>query len=478
MRIGKRINTILSFVISTAVGLIMTWFSVAGMNEYILPAVAGALLLVVCFVNFKAALLILITSMLLSPEIIVGSTEKRAITVRFDDIMLMIITTGWIFRMAIVKDIGFSRKNLLNKPIVIFCALVVLSTSLGVLRGNVKLLSGAFFVLKLIEYFFLFQMVVNYVENEKDIYLFMRMMLFVCGIICIYAFFQAITGGDVAAPFEGSRGERNTLGGYLVLIGSVVGGMLFYRDKGNDFIYLILLLFGIITTLLFSLSRSGWAGFMVSFVALFIIAKKLKILLLIMLISVPLLPFVIPEKSKKRFEYTFNESYAAHRRQIEIFGVRLDGSSSARLRSYGLVLKEAPKHLLLGYGVTGFAFVDGQFFRLLSETGVAGLGVFIWLLVSVYILILKAKSLQVPDSIRGMTVGFQAGFWGVITHAFTANTFIIIRIAEPFWFFTGLITVVTIIYDKQKNIMSVNNISLKSLKETPLLDIPTTVPKY
>jgi hypothetical protein len=81
--------------------------------------------------------------------------------------------------------------------------------------------------------------------------------------------------------------------------------------------------------------------------------------------------------------------------------------------------------------------------------GIIGLAVFIWLLVAVYRLTVRAKKLDIPDTVKGMITGFQAGFWGVIMHALTANTFIIIRIAEPFWFFAGLITVVTLLYNKK-----------------------------
>ncbi|MBN1576539.1 MAG: O-antigen ligase family protein [Chitinispirillaceae bacterium] len=450
IRIDKRVTTAATYIGSIVAALLLTWISVAGKNNYILPALGGVLMLVVCFLSVKTALIILVMSMLLSPEIGVGSTTKREITIRFDDLLLLVITAAWFLRMAVLKDIGFMRKNPLNRPIIAFCLLAALSTVFGIYRGDVNLLSGAFFVLKLVEYFFLFYMVINYVETKEDIYLFMRMLLAVCAIVCAYALFQAATGGDVAAPFEGSRGERNTLGGYLVLIASVTGGMLFYRDRGKGGRNLVILLTAITITLLFSLSRSGWSGLLVSFAALFIVARRFRLFVVILLLLVPLTPLLIPEKARERFEYTFTESYAAHRRQVKVLGIQLDGSSSARLRSYGLVLREVPKHLFFGYGITGFAFIDGQFFRLLSETGIIGLGVFIWLLASVYRLILRAKALAIPDSLRGMIIGFQAAFWGVMMHALTANTFIIIRIAEPFWFFTGLITVVSLIYNNDE----------------------------
>jgi hypothetical protein len=40
---------------------------------------------------------------------------------------------------------------------------------------------------------------------------------------------------------------------------------------------------------------------------------------------------------------------------------------------------------------------------------------------------------------RGLTVGFIAGYAGLLVHAIGANTFIIVRIMEPFWFFAGIV---------------------------------------
>jgi hypothetical protein len=37
-----------------------------------------------------------------------------------------------------------------------------------------------------------------------------------------------------------------------------------------------------------------------------------------------------------------------------------------------------------------------------------------------------------------MAMGFYAGFWGLMSHAVSANTFMIVRISEPFWCLAGL----------------------------------------
>jgi hypothetical protein len=42
---------------------------------------------------------------------------------------------------------------------------------------------------------------------------------------------------------------------------------------------------------------------------------------------------------------------------------------------------------------------------------------------------------------KGLALGFMAGFIGLAFHAITANTFIMIRTMEPFWFVAGIIMV-------------------------------------
>ena len=43
---------------------------------------------------------------------------------------------------------------------------------------------------------------------------------------------------------------------------------------------------------------------------------------------------------------------------------------------------------------------------------------------------------------KGITLGFLAGFIGLLVHALAANTFIIVRIMEPFWFLTAMIVMI------------------------------------
>jgi hypothetical protein len=46
-------------------------------------------------------------------------------------------------------------------------------------------------------------------------------------------------------------------------------------------------------------------------------------------------------------------------------------------------------------------------------------------------------------------MGYIAGLAAIVTHSIGANTFIIVRIMEPFWFMTGIITVLPTLVAKQ-----------------------------
>ena len=69
----------------------------------------GAIVLLVAFLSTTASLYILIASMLLGPEFLVGGSggagmaSGRGITLRFDDFLLVVMGLGWFARVAVHK---------------------------------------------------------------------------------------------------------------------------------------------------------------------------------------------------------------------------------------------------------------------------------------------------------------------------------------------------------------------------------------
>ncbi|MBI4378719.1 MAG: hypothetical protein HY578_06460, partial [Nitrospinae bacterium] len=115
---------------------------------------------IVSFISVDASLYVLIFSMLLSPEFGIGGgggeggmEAKRAIAIRFEDLLLVLIGFTWFARMAVYKELGLFLKTPLNKYIRNYMIVCIIATAWGMMTGRVVLKSGFFFVLKYIEYF-------------------------------------------------------------------------------------------------------------------------------------------------------------------------------------------------------------------------------------------------------------------------------------------------------------------------------------
>ncbi|HLB02864.1 MAG TPA: hypothetical protein VJM77_07015, partial [Nitrospiria bacterium] len=195
-----------------------------------LGVIIGIALLVTAFLSTRAAFYILIISMLLSPEIMVGelgrrATLERGVTLRLDDFLLIIVGFSWLARIAIYKELGLSKRTPLNLPILYYMLTCIISTLMGILAGRVNPMTGFFFVLKYLEFFFVYFMVINTITDRTQIKHLVLLSFITCFLVSLYAIIQIPGGGRATLPFEGKVGEPNTLGGYLVFMLSLVGGL-------------------------------------------------------------------------------------------------------------------------------------------------------------------------------------------------------------------------------------------------------------
>jgi O-antigen ligase len=404
------------------------------------------------FMNIELGLYLLIFSMLLSPEIIIGETQGgslgRGVTLRLEDFLLVVIGFSWFAKYAVKKELGLFLKTPLNKAILFYALACILATGFGVMAGRVNPKTGFFFVLKYIEYFIVFFMIVNHVRNTEQVRRFVFCLLLTCFITSIIGILQIPGGERVSAPFEGESGEPNTFGGYLLFMGAIAAGMLSQAENTQTKQILILLLAVIIPPFLFTLSRSSYLAFVPTLLLFGYLMEKKVIVVGLMLIALALSPLFLPLEVKERILFTFTQQ--EHRTQIKVGNVRLDTSTSARVTSWKEAIADWTKHPVLGYGVTGYHFVDAQFPRILVETGILGLMAFIYLLYSIGKLALDHLKKMKTPYFKGIIIGFLAGYAGLLFHSIGANTFIIVRIMEPFWFFTGIIAVIPMLENEME----------------------------
>ena len=153
-------------------------------------------------------------------------------------------------------------------------------------------------------------MAINYLQDRKQIRNLVIALIVVFVIVCFASIAQIPQGERITAPFEGKGGEPNTLGGYLLLILSVVGGILLNTDKNDSFKYKALLasmIFFAIIPILFSQSRGTWTAVLPCYLTFLIISKKKAFLGIVLVLTLIIGPFVIPKAIKERFEYTFQK---------------------------------------------------------------------------------------------------------------------------------------------------------------------------
>jgi O-antigen ligase len=437
-------NKLFVYIIAfVAVALCLGMLAAEYSPTMLMVAMVGVAVFILAFLNSEAALYILIFSMLLSPEFMAGATAGkelgRGVTLRLDDFLLLVIGLSWLARTAVHKDLGLFLRTPLNKPIFYYLTACVVSTGLGVMTGRASAKTGFFFVLKYFEYFLVYFMVVNHLETREQLNRLIHCLFLTCFIASVYGMLQIPGGGRVSAPFEGEIGEPNTFGGYLVFIGAVAMGIYLKIDDKKIKRLLILLIVSIIPSFLFTESRSSYLAAIPAGFFLVYTSERRLLLMLVMAVGLMIAPLFLPHSVKQRILFTFTQ--AEEKGQIKIGGVKLDTSTSARLDSWRDGVKDWVKRPIFGYGVTGYKFMDAQFPRVLVETGILGMWAFIYLLYSIYKLAMNNfKKLKMPLN-QGLAIGFFAGYIGLLFHAIGANTFIIVRIMEPFWLMAGIIAV-------------------------------------
>ena len=398
------------------------------------------------FLRTEVALYLLIFSMLLSPEINFGAMDEtgvsggRSVVIRLDDLFMLLMAFGWLAKNAVIKSMGMIEKSPLNGRIYLYTAAFVLATGAGILYGDVEALLGIFNVIKFIQYFILYFLVLNNIDSLDRAKSLMRTAIWVSVIIYIYALIQVPSGNRVSAPFEGEGGEPNTLGGYIVLMISITLALFLETYELRKRI-----LFGAISglgmiALLYTESRSSYIGMFLSVAVLIFFVRRRNLLLLCVVITVIFSSVLLPSRVIQRIAYTFegdvqsDNPFGGNSRAV-------DTSTEARLRSWVEAFDGWRKYPILGYGVTGFWFIDAQYMKVLVETGAVGLVTFFLLLKKIgnetkrMMKYVKRKD----EFLYSVTIGFYAGFIGLCGHALGTNTFIIIRIMEPFWLIAGII---------------------------------------
>jgi hypothetical protein len=396
----------------------------------------------ITFARPNAGLLILVFSMLLSPELGAGRVVERAVVVRIDDILLLMVFVTWLARLAMRREMDLLRSTPLHIPLVLFLVVCGVSTALGIVAGTVpNPQTSLFYFLKYIEYFVLYVMFASQVRTRADINRYLMAIMLTAVIVGVVGYVQIASGSTrITAPFEG-EGEPNTLAGYLIVIISLAGGFVLHHTSRRIQLASLMLCLFLIPPLIMTLSRGGYVAFVVVYFVLIAFASMRQRVVMAALLGLAVVyaPFMLPQSVQRRVTDTVDVS---RRKMRSGQRFKLDASAQHRFDIIPWVLKKVEKRPLLGYGVTGVGLVDQQYALVLGEVGLIGMCIYLWTR-----WVLWAQSLAVLRRVRGdpmarsLTIGFMAGFAGLMLHSFAGNIFIIVRIMEPFWCLAAMVMV-------------------------------------
>lgn len=448
-------NKVIPIILVGIFALFVSLFATkTSLNPQYISFLMFTLVFIPTLINPDIGFMIIIVSMLFSPDVILGATTRREVTLRVEDVFLLIVILASFLRTTFRRTIMKNFRTSLTKPYLLFVSAALLSSILALTQSSIDIKHSFFSVLKYLQYFFLFLIVKFNLKKTKQIRLFTFLILLTAFLVSfhsnMYINRMEVQGKRFfrTAPPVATRGpgESGTLGGYLtLLIGLSLGLLLYTRSRVLKIILICYTLF-LFRAFLFTLSRGSYLAIIAVFVSMVIFSRRILFFYAVCIGAI-LIIFFAPDMIKKRVTDTF-----IMKEGIEGEYMQLEQSPMDRIMSWQAVLfVNFPNSPIFGHGV-GRHFIDGQIFLTLDESGMLGLGLLVWIWIIVFKMARKVFLVQrerKSEFGQGLAMGFLAGFCGLLAQSVSTNTFIIIRIMEPFWFLVAMVMMLPELQDKE-----------------------------
>lgn len=399
---------------------------------------------VVTFLKPENGLMVVVFSMLLSPELNVASLPGREVAIRVDDLLIIVIFVAWLAHTAVDKDWQGFSKTPLDVPLIVLFSIYAISTTMGIVSGSLNPVKSLFYLLKYFEYFLLYWITSNIITSRKDIRKFLIAGAITCAAVAIYGYSLFNKVDRIYAPFDTigpgiAGGESASLGGYLLIIMSLLLALIAFSERFNWWA-----LAGIIflaPPFIRTLSRASYYAFGAALAVFLLFTPRRKatfaVLIVLGALILPLTGKFYYESMVSRMHETFTgpATFTAGSSKVN-----LELSAAARVyswqRAFTVWLPEKP---LLGHGLTGVGLVDAQYPLFLGEIGIIGFIAFLYVIVKIYIYSFRTVKNGRTVTDKTLALGLIAAMSGLLVQAVAVNTFIVVRIMEPFWFLTALV---------------------------------------
>jgi len=389
--------------------------------------VVGVLAYLATFVDVVLGLAFLIACVGFSPEMSMAGMHH----LRIEDFIIPALLLAWLTREAERREplVAVPFKG----PALLYFVAMLASTLLGAASGTTKPEIGLLILGKFVEYYLIFLIVANNVRTPGE---FKALLLFAVVVAMagpLLGFARPDATGGTPVGFQrvfGPSGETsNIYGGYLILYLSVAAGLYLHATTTSHRFAAGVALVFLSGGLLYTYSRTSYVSQLAA-LGIFGVLKARRLLIILVLL-VAVFPLLAPDEVFKRAS--------------TIMGI-FDGSGNpswdARTDAWKLAVgRMSGTDFLWGKGVGAVKFgdVDSEYVRILVDTGILGLGAFVWFLVRLGVHAGRLYDSLAPAGLfKGYAAGFMTAYFGLIVHGLAATSFSSIRTMESFMILTGL----------------------------------------
>ncbi|HOK04475.1 MAG TPA: O-antigen ligase family protein, partial [Victivallales bacterium] len=415
----------------------------------------GFLLILLSFFKPKIALGIMLVFIMVSTDIQLDKTanSERGVTVRMEDIILLLVTGGWLLNRAKNRSLSIIKDVPINKGITVMSFAIIISTLLGLLQGTVPTSRAILFTLKRLEYFWIYFMTLHMIDTREETIKMFRFLFFISLFIACFGIIQSflfpvspLTGGGITAT--AGFGRANTLASFYLIMAGISIGMLLYYDSKSQIFYLFSLTIFIVAIIL-TKSRGAYVSILPILIMAYLISRRTKLLFFTVSVLAIIGLFYIGTFISGKIKFLAEihndniKSQFISIGSVVVEGPEADSSFYARYSAWKDIFPKIMDYPLFGHGVGAMflGYVDNQYFHELYDTGFIGLFALLFFNFILFTSLYSFFHFTQNNFSKALSFGLIVGQAGILTHGMTITNFYTILNMEALCVLLGLVMV-------------------------------------
>ena len=363
--------------------------------------------------------------------------------------------------LDISSSVASSTKTIVKRPIYMaltaFLVVNLISCITSVAIGH----SISAFFTKTLEYALFFIIIASVFSDYKKLKTLFMVMLVSVTLAYINGMVQYFTGFDlvrrdglVGRAVSGSLINPNDFGNYVIMFIPLLLGLSTWKKLILRYrILIISVLLISLFCLILSNSRAALIGFSIAMLFFGFMKGKRFFLSTVLILLIGL--FFLAEPIKEKTEIASSVKGVTVDVRISLWEEALSvikdyPITGAGLNTYSMI---APKYKVHPLGGT---YAHNSYLQMAAETGLVGLGAFLWFLWTVFnrglSLFKRAQEHAITDYIYHVLIlGLVAGLIGFLVNAFFDTTLFALRLVTLFWVMAGVLAALCNIAENQYN---------------------------